>query len=120
MSIIRDMARLGVRIIARHIFRSRPQSRRSEPQPKVPNRRRMTRLPVGLVAEIRRSDGTVIAARCVDANDETFSVHTETPFRVGESVSLTLGSSGRGPSFIAHVVWRRDACVGLRCTASTE
>jgi hypothetical protein len=86
----------------------------------VGNRRRKSRISVAMTAHIQRSDGSVIAAQCVDANDEVFAVHTPTPFRVGELVRLTLGRTHEGPTFVAHVIWYRNDRVGLRCNASAD
>jgi len=119
LSIIRQVARLGFWSAARRLFKTRTQPPRSSAhQAGIPNRRRLTRIEVGVPAHIVRSNGSVLAARCLDANDEAFSVYTDAPFRTGELVKLTLGPTGRAPRFIAQVVWCRDGRIGLRCNAS--
>src|SRR3954447_1205671 len=121
LAIIRDVARLGFWSVARRLFHGSRQSPGScRHQPAVPNRRRTTRISLGVNAHIVQSDGSVVAARCVDANDEAFSVYTEAPFQTGELVKLALGPTGRGPTFIAQVVWYREGRVGLRCNASAD
>lgn len=86
----------------------------------ISDRRRLTRIRLGLNTRIRRGDGTVIDVRCEDANDQAFAICTDAPFAMGEFVTLTLGSRRPGPSFLAQVIWCERGRVGFQCIASAD
>jgi hypothetical protein len=65
LSIVRHVARLSFWAVARRLFRTSTHSQPNTRNISIPNRRRMTRVSVGLNARIQR-DGSVVAGlhRC--------------------------------------------------------